>query len=124
MWPMGLLFFRTSPVKQYSYENDFSGVFDALHQSFRVIISEWSRGWDVVFILLLGYTVLLISFFLMANEGCNIFWYLCAILRQVVLFFRSGYNFQKRNTIRTLIRVYYLFRTFILEVLLEMLFES
>ena len=26
---------QTSPVKQYSYENDFSGVFDAfLHQSF------------------------------------------------------------------------------------------
>ena len=27
---------KTSPVKQYSYENDFSGVFDALHQSFLV----------------------------------------------------------------------------------------
>ena len=37
MWPMGLLFLKTSPVKQYSYENDFSGVFDALHQSFLVI---------------------------------------------------------------------------------------
>ena len=34
MWPMGLLFLKTSPVKQYSYEKDFSGVFDALHQSF------------------------------------------------------------------------------------------
>ena len=32
MWPMGLLFIKTSPVKQYSYENDFSGVSDALHQ--------------------------------------------------------------------------------------------
>ena len=28
---------KTSPVKQYSYENDFSGVFDALHQSFLVL---------------------------------------------------------------------------------------
>ena len=36
VWPMGLLFLKTSPVKQYSYENDFSGVFDALHQSFLV----------------------------------------------------------------------------------------
>ena len=36
VWPMGLLFLETSPVKQYSYENDFSGVFDALHQSFLV----------------------------------------------------------------------------------------
>ena len=36
MWPMGLLFIKTSPVKQYSYEKDFSGVFDALHQSFLV----------------------------------------------------------------------------------------
>ena len=34
---MSLLFLKTSPVKQYSYENDFSGVFDALHQSFLVI---------------------------------------------------------------------------------------
>ena len=33
MWPMGLLFLKTSPVKQYSYEKYFSGVFDALHQS-------------------------------------------------------------------------------------------
>ena len=38
MWPMALLFTNTSPVKQYSYENDFSGVFDALHQSFLVCI--------------------------------------------------------------------------------------
>ena len=37
MWPMGLLFLKTSPVKQYSYENDFTGVFDALHQSFLVM---------------------------------------------------------------------------------------
>ena len=37
VWPMGLLFLKTSPVKQYSYKNDFSGVFDALHQSFLVI---------------------------------------------------------------------------------------
>ena len=36
MWPMGLLFLKTSSVKQYSYENDFSGVSDALHQSFLV----------------------------------------------------------------------------------------
>ena len=35
---MGLLFIKTSPVKQYLYENDFSGVFDALHQSFLVVI--------------------------------------------------------------------------------------
>ena len=34
MWPMGLLFIKTSPVKQYSSENDFSGVFDAWHQNF------------------------------------------------------------------------------------------
>ena len=33
---MGLLFLKTSPVKQYSYENDCSGVFDALHQRFLV----------------------------------------------------------------------------------------
>ena len=31
-----LLFIRTSQVKQYTYQNDFSGVFDALHQSFLV----------------------------------------------------------------------------------------
>ena len=37
MWPMGLLFLKTSSVKQYSYENDLSGVFDALHQSFLVV---------------------------------------------------------------------------------------
>ena len=37
MWSMGLLFLKTSPVKQCSYENDFSGVFDALHQSFLVV---------------------------------------------------------------------------------------
>ena len=36
MWA-SVLFLRTSPVKQYSYENDFSGVFDALHQSFLVV---------------------------------------------------------------------------------------
>ena len=35
---MGLLFIKTSPVKQYSYENEFSGLFDALHQSFLVYI--------------------------------------------------------------------------------------
>ena len=35
---MGLLFLKTSPVKQYSYENDLRGVFDALHQSFLVNI--------------------------------------------------------------------------------------
>ena len=28
--PMGLLFTKTSQVKQYSYQSDFSGVFDAL----------------------------------------------------------------------------------------------
>ena len=33
VWPMGLLFIKTSPVKQYSYESDFSGVFDALYQN-------------------------------------------------------------------------------------------
>ena len=38
MWPMGLLFLKTSPVKQYSYENIFSGVFDALHQTFLVVV--------------------------------------------------------------------------------------
>ena len=45
MWPMGLLFLKTSPVKQYSYENDFkcSGVFDALHQSFLVVTYEACR---------------------------------------------------------------------------------
>ena len=30
VWPMDLLFIKTSPVKQYSYENDFSSVFDAM----------------------------------------------------------------------------------------------
>ena len=30
MWPMGLLFLKTCPVKQYSYENDFSGVFESV----------------------------------------------------------------------------------------------
>ena len=39
MWPMCLLFIKTSPVKQYSYKNDFSGVFDDLHQSFLVYFS-------------------------------------------------------------------------------------
>ena len=33
---MGLLFLKTSSVKQFSYENDFSGVLDALHQCFLV----------------------------------------------------------------------------------------
>ena len=33
---MGFLFIKTSPAKLYSYQNDFSGVFDALHQSFLV----------------------------------------------------------------------------------------
>ena len=33
---MGLLFLKTSPLKQYSYENYFSGIFDALQQSFLV----------------------------------------------------------------------------------------
>ena len=37
VWPMGLLFIKTSPVKQNSYQSDFSGVFDALYQSFLVI---------------------------------------------------------------------------------------
>ena len=36
MWPMGLLFIKTFPAKQYSYQNDFSGVFEALHQGFPV----------------------------------------------------------------------------------------
>ena len=36
VWPMGLFFIKTSPVKQCSHQNDFSGVFDALHQSFLV----------------------------------------------------------------------------------------
>ena len=31
---MGLLYIKTSPVKQYSFENDFSNVFDALRQIF------------------------------------------------------------------------------------------
>ena len=35
---MGLFFIKTSPVKQYSYENDFNGVFDALHPSFLVAV--------------------------------------------------------------------------------------
>ena len=34
MWPMSLLFIKTTTVKQSSYENDFSGVFDALLQIF------------------------------------------------------------------------------------------
>ena len=36
MWNMGFLVIKTSPVKQYSYRNDFCGVFDALHPSFLV----------------------------------------------------------------------------------------
>ena len=36
VWPMGLLFIKTSPLKQCSYQNDLSGVFDALHQRFLV----------------------------------------------------------------------------------------
>ena len=36
VWAMGLLFLKTSPVKQYLRENDFSGVFDAVRQSFLV----------------------------------------------------------------------------------------
>ena len=35
---MGLLFIKTSPVKHCSHENDFSGVFDALHQNFLILI--------------------------------------------------------------------------------------
>ena len=38
VWPMDLLFIKTPPIKQYSYQNDFSGVFDALRQSFLVHI--------------------------------------------------------------------------------------
>ena len=38
MWPIGLLFLKTSPVKQFSYANDFCGIFDALDQIFLVII--------------------------------------------------------------------------------------
>ena len=37
MWPMSLLFIKTSQVKQYLYQNYFSGVFDALHQRFLAI---------------------------------------------------------------------------------------
>ena len=39
VWPMGLLFIKTSAVKQYAYQNDFSGVFDAFHQSFLVLLN-------------------------------------------------------------------------------------
>ena len=38
MYGLGLLFIKTSPVKQYSYENDLSVIFEALHQSFLVIL--------------------------------------------------------------------------------------
>ena len=38
MWPMGLLFLKPSRVKPYSYENDFSGVFDVLHKGFLVLM--------------------------------------------------------------------------------------
>ena len=44
MWTMGLLFLKTFPVKQYPYENDFSGVFDALHQSFLISVLRLSEG--------------------------------------------------------------------------------
>ena len=37
VWPIGLMFLKTYSVKQYSYQNNFSGVFDALHQSFIVL---------------------------------------------------------------------------------------
>ena len=49
MWPMGLLFLKTSPVKQDSYENDFSGVFDALHQSFLVCFCNSALCFPVLF---------------------------------------------------------------------------
>ena len=38
MWPMDLLFFKPSPVKQYSFENDFSGVFDAFAAKFSCLL--------------------------------------------------------------------------------------
>ena len=50
MWPIGLLFLKASSVKQYSYGNNFSGVFDALHQSFLdKILFSWEYGGVVVF---------------------------------------------------------------------------
>ena len=49
MWPVDLLFIQTSPVKQYSYENDFVGVFGALHQSFLVLFLKWSSYVDMYF---------------------------------------------------------------------------
>ena len=45
VWTIGLLFLKNSPVKQYSYKKDFSGVFDALHQSFLVYILQFCLTW-------------------------------------------------------------------------------
>ena len=54
VWPMGLLFLKTSPVKHYSYENDFSGVFDALHQSLPVFILWFvKRECELIFYLII-----------------------------------------------------------------------
>ena len=60
MWPMGLLFLKTSPVKQCLHENDFSGVFDAFkvvflyyicneaQQSLRARLGSLKSGTSVV----------------------------------------------------------------------------
>ena len=49
VWPLGLLFIKTSPVKQYSYEKDFSGVFDAVHQSFLVMICIYELDLHIMY---------------------------------------------------------------------------
>ena len=51
VWTMGLLLIKSSPVKQYSYQKDFSGVhvFDKVFLLFVVLrLFEEKRG-DVVF---------------------------------------------------------------------------
>ena len=44
MWSMGLLFIKTSPVKQYSYPNDLSGASDA---KFSVTFVKYSHGTEI-----------------------------------------------------------------------------
>ena len=66
---MGLLFFKTSPVKKYAYENDFSGALDVLNKNFLVIIAL-GHEYSVVG---LGFTVLVefnndVPFVLYGNE--------------------------------------------------------
>ena len=61
----GLLFIKTSLVKQYSYQNDFSGVFDALHQSFLVY---FCRQYKLVYAQNIPHTDVGIAWILFTNS--------------------------------------------------------